>query len=137
MTRHAIVASLTLLVLAAPLLAFGEEQVVVSPKDKTTSASPSMPVFPPSENCTSSSPCRHVVGEILRVEESYWIKQPNGNEMHLKATKDSKLEKLPKVGDKIAAQITSRGEVEALKKIKEFPKENEIDKPDKTLGSIR
>lgn len=72
-----------------------------------------------------------------QVEESYWIKQPDGNQMHIKATKESKLEALPKVGDKIAAQITSRGEVYALKKIDEFPQPKEMGKPSQSLGDLR
>jgi hypothetical protein len=37
------------------------------------------PKFPKSDKCSTSSPCRDVIGEIVRIEENYWIKMPNGN----------------------------------------------------------
>jgi hypothetical protein len=137
MIRHSLIAGFALFLLGLPFVASAEEQTAVSKQDTTTSTSKDMPAFPPSTNCTNSSPCRHVMGEITRIEESYWIKQPNGNEMHLKATKDSRLETLPKVGDKIAVQATSTGNVEALKMIEEFPKKEKMEVPATTLSDLR
>jgi hypothetical protein len=37
-----------------------------------------LPTFPTSANCTTTSPCRNVTGEVVKIEESYWIAQPNG-----------------------------------------------------------
>ena len=120
-----------------PLATSAEETIAVSPMGTTAATSNSAPTFPPSPNCTTSSPCRHVMGEVTKIEETYWIKQPNGNELHMLTTKDSRLETLPKVGDKIAAQVTSTGKVNALVTIDEFPKGNQVDKPSGSLGDVR
>ncbi len=77
------------------------------------------------------------MGEVTKIEETYWIKQPNGNELHLLSTKDSHLERLPNVGDKIAAQVTSTGKDNALMTIDEFPEGNTVDKPSSTLSDVR
>jgi hypothetical protein len=77
------------------------------------------------------------MGEVTKIEETYWIKQPNGNELHLLSTKDSRLETLPKVGDKIAAQVTSTGKVNALMTIDEFPQGNKVDTPSGSLSDLR
>src|SRR6185436_10136009 len=100
--------SLSTLVVAAVLGAssasFGLEQVV-SKDSQAVDSQPAMPAFPPSEKCSSSRPCHNVSGEILRIEESYWIRMPNGDQMHVKASRDSKMDSLPRVGDRVAAQI--------------------------------
>ena len=90
------------------------------------------PKFPKSEKCTASSQCRDVVGEIVRIEESYWIKMPNGNETHMRVTPETKLESRVKVGDAIAAQLTSRGDADAIKKLHELPKSQELNIQKKT-----
>ena len=46
------------------------------------------------------SPCRNLTGEILRIEESYWIQGPEGEETHVKVTRDAKMAEIPKVGAK-------------------------------------
>lgn len=43
--------------------------------------------FPPSYNCSTGSPCRNVTGDIYRIEESYWVKTPEGSETHMKVTR--------------------------------------------------
>ena len=129
--------SITFVLLGLPLGTSAEENTAVSTRGTTTATSSSAPTFPPSPNCTTSSPCRHVMGEVTKIEETYWIKQPNGNELHLLSTKDSRLEALPKVGDKIAAQVTSTGTVNALVTIDEFPEGNQVDKPSGSLSDVR
>ncbi|HET9131588.1 MAG TPA: hypothetical protein VFO86_11600 [Terriglobia bacterium] len=87
------------------------------------------PKFPKSDKCSTSSPCRDVVGEIIRIEENYWVKLPNGNETHMRVTPDTKIESRVKVGDPIAAQLTSTGDADAIKKLKEMPKADELNSP--------
>jgi len=87
------------------------------------------PKFPKSEKCSTSSPCRDVIGEIVRVEESYWIKTPDGHETHMRVTADTKIDARVKVGDPIAAQLTSSGTADSIKKLKEMPKPDELSIP--------
>lgn len=84
------------------------------------------PKFPKSDKCSTSSPCRDVVGEIVRIEENYWIKLPNGNETHMRVTPETKIESRVKVGDPIAAQLTSTGDADAIKKLKQMPTADEL-----------
>ena len=90
------------------------------------------PKFPKSDKCSTSSPCRDVVGEIIRIEENYWVKLPNGNETHMRVTPETKIESRVKVGDPIAAQLTSTGDADAIKKLKEMPKADELNSPKRT-----
>lgn len=93
----------------------------------TSSATHQMtPKFPKSDKCTTSSPCRDVVGEVVRIEESYWIKTPNGHETHMRVSPETKIESRVKVGDAIAAQLTSTGDADAIKKLKEMPKPDQL-----------
>jgi hypothetical protein len=85
--------------------------------------------FPQSFKCSTQSPCRNITGEILRIEESYWVRSPEGAETHLKVTRDTKMEELPKVGDSIAAQLTSTGEANAIVKLDELPKPKDLPAP--------
>jgi hypothetical protein len=87
------------------------------------------PKFPKSDKCSTSSPCRDVIGEIVRIEENYWIKMPNGNETHLRITPETKIDSRVKVGDPIAAQMTSTGDADAIKKLKAMPKADELNSP--------
>ncbi|HWF59432.1 MAG TPA: hypothetical protein VN666_03885 [Nitrospira sp.] len=87
------------------------------------------PKFPQSDKCSNSSPCRDVVGEIVKIEENYWIKMPNGNETHMRVSPETKIESRVKVGDAIAAQLTSTGDADAIKKLKEMPKADELNSP--------
>ena len=102
---------------AAPSFALTEEQqpVVSNPQAPA-------PAFPASRACTKSSPCQNVTGEIIRVEEAYWIKTPTGLETRLKVTDDTKMNSRLKKGDKVAAQVTSTGEAEAVVMIDDLPK---------------
>ena len=90
------------------------------------------PKFPKSDKCSASAPCRDVVGEIIRIEENYWVKLPNGNETHMRVTPDTKIESRVKVGDPIAAQLTSTGDADAIKKLNEMPKADELNSPKRT-----
>lgn len=102
---------------AAPSFALTEEQqpVVSNPQAPA-------PAFPASRACTKSSPCQNITGEIIRVEEAFWIKTPTGLETRLKVTDDTKMDTLLKKGDKVAAQVTSTGEAEAVVKMDDLPK---------------
>jgi hypothetical protein len=95
------------------------------------------PAFPPSRACTKSSPCQNVTGEIIRIEEAYWIKTPTGLETRLKVTDDTKMDSPLKRGDKVAAQVTSTGEAQALVKMEDFPKPPAASIPSTTLDDIR
>lgn len=87
------------------------------------------PRFPQSDECSTGSPCRNVVGEIVRIEENYWVKMPNGNKTHMRVTPETRIESRVKVGDAIAAQLTSTGEADAIMKLKEMPKADELSTP--------
>ncbi|MBA2252919.1 MAG: hypothetical protein H0W13_09485 [Nitrospirales bacterium] len=102
---------------AAPSLGIAEEQqpVVSNPQAPA-------PAFPASRACTKSSPCQNVTGEVIRVEEAYWIRTPTGLETRLKVTDDTKMNSPLKKGDKVAAQVSSTGEAEAVVKMEELPK---------------
>jgi len=106
--------------LSLPSLAFSQDQPVTGDK---------LVVFPPSFKCSTNSPCRNLTGEILRIEESYWIQGPEGEETHVRVTRDTKMAELPKVGDKIAAQLTSKGEANAIVKLAEIPKPKDLPAP--------
>jgi hypothetical protein len=90
------------------------------------------PKFSQSDKCSKSAPCQDVIGEIVRIEENYWIKMPNGNETHMRVTPETKMESRVKVGDPIAAQLTAKGQADSIKKLKEMPKADELSIPKKT-----
>ncbi len=92
--------------------------------------------FPPNAQCTDNQPCRTVMGEITRVEELYVIKQPNGSEIHVNVAPETNIQGLHKAGDKIAAQLSSRGVAQAVVKLKELPKPGLV-APEKTLDDLR
>lgn len=62
----------------------------------------------------------------MRIEENYWVKLPNGNETHMRVTPETKIDARVKVGDPIAAQLTSTGDADAITKLKEMPKPDEL-----------
>lgn len=95
------------------------------------------PKFPKSDKCSTSSPCRDVVGTIVKIEESYWIRMPNGNETHLRVSPETKIESSVKVGDPIAAQLTASGDADAIMKLKELPKADELAAPKGSLKEMR
>ena len=122
----------TAVFVAAPSLGLAEEQqpVVSDPQAPA-------PAFPASRACTKSSPCQNVTGEVIKVEEAYWIKTPTGLETRLKVTDDTKMNAPLKKGDKIAAQVTSTGEAEAVVKMDDLPKQPTASVPDTTAEDIR
>ena len=78
-----------------------------------------------------------MVGTIVKIEESYWIKMPNGNETHMRVSPETKIESSVKVGDPIAAQLTSSGDADAIMKLKELPKTDELTAPKGTMKEMR
>jgi hypothetical protein len=92
---------------------------------------------PQTYTCSTNSPCRNITGQILRIEESYWVRTPEGGETHLKVTRDTKMEDLPKVGDNIAAQLTSTGEAQSIVTLEEFPKAIELPSPSHSQKELR
>ena len=136
MIKHIAIGAAFLAVVAVPAGSWGEENVVISPQERVENPKATMPEFPPSPNCTTNRPCRNVLGEIVRIEESYWIRQPNGTELHFKSDKETKLTGLPKVGDSVEAQITSTGKAQAIRKV-QIPKPKELPVPDKSLKDFR
>src|SRR5690242_12714101 len=117
----------------APMASMAEEEDAV-----LTNPQVQAPAFPPSRACTKSSPCQNITGEIIKVEEAYWIKTANGLERRLKVTDDTKMDSLLKKGDKVAAQVTSTGDAEAVVKLKELPRPTpEASLPATTSDDIR
>jgi hypothetical protein len=92
--------------------------------------------FPPNDNCTANKPCRTVMGEIRRVEETYVLTQPNGSEIHVKIRPETKVGALHKQGDKVAAQLSSTGVAHAVVKLQDLPKSS-LEAPEKTLDDLR
>jgi hypothetical protein len=138
MNRYSYTCAILVAVLfSVPGVSFGQEQSVTAGEKKTHGSTATMPVFPPSDKCSSSSPCHNILGEVLRIEESYWLKLPNGDQMRVKASRESKMDSLPKVGDRVAAQITSTGDVEAIVKLDEMPKPDELPVPQKSFQNLR
>lgn len=107
-------------------------------EEHSTAPAPKLtPTFPKSDKCTNSSPCRDVVGEIVKIEESYWVKTPNGNQTHMRVSPETKIDSRLKVGDSIAAQLTSSGDADAIMKFEDKPKTEELAKPKETLKDMR
>jgi hypothetical protein len=78
-----------------------------------------------------------VEGEIVKIEESYWIKQPNGIESHVRVKPNTKIDSRVKVGDSIAAQLLSNGDAEAVVRLKESTKAETLPVPSKDLQDMR
>ena len=114
--------------LCLPSLSVSQDQPVTGEKSVA---------FPPSFKCSTHSPCRNITGEILRIEESYWIQGPEGDETHVKVTRDTKMEAEPKVGDRVAAQVTSKGEANAIVKLAEIPKPKDLRAPSHAQKDFR
>jgi exosome complex RNA-binding protein Csl4 len=96
-----------------------------------------VPAFPGSEKCTTSQPCRNITGEVVKIEESYWVAQPNGVQSHIRVVPGTKIESRVKVGDSVAAQVTSNGVAEAILKMDEPVKREELQVPSSSLKEIR
>jgi hypothetical protein len=111
---------------------------VASPADETSSSTHQLsPRFPASDKCSTATPCRNLIGEIVKIEESYWVKLPNGNQTHMRVTPNTKIESRVNVGDTIAAQLTSTGEADAIMKFEEKPKADELSKSEGSLKDMR
>ncbi len=121
--------------LAAPIF-FGAQSVNAQLGASDT-VQGTTPAFPRSDKCTTSEPCRNVTGEIVKIEESYWIAQPNGVQSHIRVVPDTKIQSRVKVGDSIAAQITSKGVAEAILKMDEPLKPKELPVPSGSLKDMR
>ena len=128
MNGHTIIGIIAWGLLSVPAMSFGQDQPVTGEKSV---------VFPQNYNCSTNSPCRNITGQVLRIEESYWVRTPEGGETHLKITKDTKMEDLPKVGDNIAAQLSSTGEAQSIVPINEFPKGTELPQPSHSQKELR
>ena len=114
--------------LSWPLLSVAQEPAVTGEKSVN---------FPLSVKCSANSPCRNIMGEITKIEESYWITTPEGRETHLKVTSDTKMEQLPKVGDRIAAQLTSTGDANAIVTLEALPKPQDLELPGRSQKEVR
>src|ERR1051326_5406921 len=101
----------TIMMACLPLVASSE------PTGDNGTAKPSATEFAPGFQCTSSRPCQNVTGEVLIIEESYLVREANGHEFRMKVTRETKMKELPKVGDTVAAQLTSDGKVQSIAKI--------------------
>lgn len=111
---------------------------VAAHADDTSSSTHQMaPRFAPSDKCTAATPCRNVIGEIVKIEESYWVKLPNGNQTHMRVSPDTKIESRVKVGDTIAAQMTSTGEADAIMKFEEKPHADKLPRAEGSLKDMR
>ena len=107
--------------LSLPSLSWSQDQPVTGEKSV---------IFPPTYKCSTNSPCRNITGEILRIEEDYWVRDPvEGAETHLRITRETKMDGEPKVGDSIAAQLRSNGEVNSIVKLDEIPKPKDLPAP--------
>ena len=136
MRLHVSLGILAIGLLILPANSFSQKQTTVTPSPQTA-VQGHIPAFPPSDKCSTSTPCRNVEGEIVKIEESYWIKQPNGTQTHLRVKPDTKIGSRVKVGDTIAAQVTSSGDAEAVILLEEMPKSIELPVPSKELGDMR
>jgi hypothetical protein len=125
-----VILSTGIVLAGSPSLGVAEEQVIANPPVVT-------PAIPPSRACTKSSPCQNLTGEIIRIDEAYWIKTPDGLETRLKVTDGTKIDSLLKKGDKVAAQVTSTGDAEAVVKVEDLPKPPQVSLPSTTFDDIR
>ncbi len=135
MSLQSMMLALMIGLLSGPAISFSQEQTTTVPPQSTIQGT--MPAFPPSDKCSTSAPCRNVAGEIVRIEESYWIQQPDGTQTHIRVKPDTKIDSRVKVGDSIAAQVTSSGDAEAVLKLGGKPRSAELPVPARELGDLR
>lgn len=128
MKREMILACLAVALWYAPTVSFSQEQATTPPPQIA---------FPPSDKCTTGTPCRNVVGEIVKIEESYWIQFPNGQQTHIRVKPTTKIDSRVKVGDNIAAQLMSNGDAEAVIRLSEKPESIALPKPETNLNDMR
>lgn len=93
--------------------------------------------FASSAKCTGQSPCQNITGEVLTITETYLIRESNGRESSMKVTRDTHMTELPKVGDSIAAQLSSNGEVQSITKLPKVQDRQDIPVPSNTHGNLR
>jgi len=93
--------------------------------------------FASTAKCTANSPCQNVTGEVLTIQELYLIREADGRETRMTVTRESRMQELPKVGDSIAAQMTSSGEVQSLSKLPKVLERQDIPVPSSTQGNLR
>jgi len=133
-TRFAI-SVVTAMMLCFPLVASSEDR---GPQGENLMANPASGTeFVSSSKCTGHSPCQNITGEVLRIEESYLIREANGREISMKVTRDSHMTALPKVGNSIAAQLSSIGEVQSITKLPKVLERQDIPVPSNTQGNLR
>jgi hypothetical protein len=126
------IAVVTAMMWGIPLLAGAE------PQDENLKSNPASGTrFATTSACTERAPCQNITGEILRIEETYLIRETNGRESSMKVTRASHMEALPNVGDSIAAQLSSNGEVQSLTKLSKVRERQDIVVPSNTQGELR
>ena len=118
--------------LGAPLVARSDPQGENLPANPASGTE-----FASSDKCTGQSPCQNITGEVLTIEETYLIRETNGREISMKVTRDSHMKALPKVGDSIAAQLSSNGEVQSIIKLPKVLDRQDIPAPANTQGHLR
>ncbi|MGH7257172.1 MAG: hypothetical protein ACREIM_02265 [Nitrospiraceae bacterium] len=137
MTPHMILIMLIMGFLSVPTVALSQEQTTTVPPQTAPAIQGTLPAFPPSDKCSTSTPCRNVAGEVVKIEESYWIRQSDGTQTHVRVKPGTKIESRVKVGDNIAAQLTSTGDAEAVLQLHEKPTSAVLPVPKKELGDLR
>lgn len=126
---------LTAMTLCLPFVARSEDR---APQIENPIANPASGTeFASSPKCTGQSPCQNITGEVLRIEETYLIRETNGREISMKVTRDSHMTALPNVGDSIAAQLSSNGEVQSITKLPKTLDRKDIPVPSETQGGLR
>ncbi len=125
----------TAMILCFPFVARSEDP---RPQSENPVANPASGTeFASSATCTGQSPCQNITGEVLRIEETYLIRETNGREISMKVTRDSHMTALPNVGDSIAAQLSSNGEVQSISKLPKVLERQDIPVPSNTQGNLR
>ena len=120
------------IMLGVPLVARSD------PQGENLSANPASGTeFASSAKCTEQSPCQNITGEVLTITETYLIRESNGRESSMKVTRDTHMKALPNVGDSIAAQLSSNGEVQSITKLPKMLDRQDIPVPSNTQGGLR
>jgi hypothetical protein len=116
--------------LLIPGVAFAQQPAPEAPAS-------AVPAIPPTGKCSASRPCHQLTGEVVKIEESYWIKDATGQEIHMKVTRDTKMDSLPRLGEKITAEVTSNGEAQAIMKTPSMPVPPAVSMPSKDFQDLR
>jgi hypothetical protein len=118
------------------LLAFSGLPIVAWGQEFTITARPQA-TFPPSANCTTASPCRNVTGEVIKIEESYWIQLPNGQQTHIRVKPDTKIDSRVKSATASPRNSPPQEDADAVIKLTDKPQAMDLPKPGKSLTDIR